>query len=141
MKTLELSNTDGHYYEEIPKDHISQGFFEFPDNTAFKLIHEQQMNMFVFPEQVKRVVPLYDSITNKFLGFVDENQLNEVRIQVLKHGIQGLGVRFSSGNESDFILISPETGDLDKWPTGLFDEKLHTMAQIIRLKNAKKGII
>ena len=26
---LELSNTDGHYYQEIPKEHVSQGGFPF----------------------------------------------------------------------------------------------------------------
>ncbi len=137
MKTLELSNTDGQYYESIPNKHVSQGFFEFSEEEANKLIHEQQMNMFVFPEEVKYRVPLYDSIRNQFLGFVDQNQLNKVRIQVLKLGIEGLGVRYGS----EFIPISPETGDLQKWPLGMFDQQQTDFAEIIRLKMAKKGLI
>lgn len=31
---LELSNTDGHYYQEIPKDHVSQGGFPFGTKCA-----------------------------------------------------------------------------------------------------------
>jgi hypothetical protein len=31
---LELSNTDGKYYTEIPKDHISQGGFPFGSSCA-----------------------------------------------------------------------------------------------------------
>lgn len=35
---LELSNTDGNYYNEIPKDHISQGAFSFGPDCAKKLL-------------------------------------------------------------------------------------------------------
>jgi hypothetical protein len=31
---LELSNTDGKYYQEIPKGHVSQGAFSFGKDCA-----------------------------------------------------------------------------------------------------------
>jgi len=39
-KWLELSNTDGNYYVEIPKGHISQGGFSFGTACATTQINE-----------------------------------------------------------------------------------------------------
>ena len=39
-KWLELSNTDGNYYVEIPKGHISQGEFSFGTVCAITQINE-----------------------------------------------------------------------------------------------------
>ncbi len=39
-KWLELSNTDGNYYAEIPKGHISQGGFSFGTACATTQIKE-----------------------------------------------------------------------------------------------------
>lgn len=35
---LELSNTDGNYYKELPKDHVSQGGFPFGLTCSKKTI-------------------------------------------------------------------------------------------------------
>lgn len=39
-KWLELSNTDGNYYVEVPKGHISQGGFSFGTACATNQINE-----------------------------------------------------------------------------------------------------
>jgi hypothetical protein len=40
IKWLELSQTDGNYYLEIPKGHISQGLFSFGTACAADQINE-----------------------------------------------------------------------------------------------------
>lgn len=37
---LELSNTDGNYYVQIPNEHTSQGGFSFGKKCAFNQINE-----------------------------------------------------------------------------------------------------
>jgi len=44
-KWLELSNTDGNYYVQIPKDHISQGCFSFGTTCATNVINETIKNI------------------------------------------------------------------------------------------------
>lgn len=39
-KWLELSNTDGNYYVEIPSTHVSQGCFSFGTKCAANQINE-----------------------------------------------------------------------------------------------------
>lgn len=38
---LELSNTDGFYYKDIPKGHVSQGVFPFGSHCAKKELKRQ----------------------------------------------------------------------------------------------------
>jgi hypothetical protein len=45
IKWLELSNTDGNYYVEIPKGHISQGSFSFGTDCATEQIRETINNL------------------------------------------------------------------------------------------------
>lgn len=45
MKCLELSNSDGNFYVEIPKGHISQGGFNFGTKCATILICETIKNL------------------------------------------------------------------------------------------------
>lgn len=40
VKWLELSQTDGNYYHEIPKGHISQGSFPFGTSCATNQLNE-----------------------------------------------------------------------------------------------------
>lgn len=40
-KWLELSNTDGNFYIEIPKSHVSQGCFAFGTACAFNQLDYQ----------------------------------------------------------------------------------------------------
>lgn len=40
VKWLEFSHTDGNYYPEIPKGHVSQGFFPFGTTCATAQIKE-----------------------------------------------------------------------------------------------------
>lgn len=44
-KWLELSNTDGNYYLEVPKDHVSQGGFSFGSTCAKLQLKETSENI------------------------------------------------------------------------------------------------
>lgn len=42
---LELSNTDGNYYKEVPTTHISQGMFPFGETCANKQMRDTIKNL------------------------------------------------------------------------------------------------
>jgi len=44
IKWLELSMTDGNYYENLPEGHESQGGFPFGSTCSKKQIQEQKVN-------------------------------------------------------------------------------------------------
>lgn len=45
IKCLELSNSDGNFYSEIPKGHVSQGGFDFGIKCATIQIYETIKNL------------------------------------------------------------------------------------------------
>lgn len=45
IKELELSNTDGNFYNKIPEGHVSQGFFYFGTRCATNQLKETIANL------------------------------------------------------------------------------------------------
>ena len=85
VKWLELSNTDGNYYVEIPEGHVSQGGFSFGIECATRQLNETraaiiqndtayQENMEILKDKVRHtVLDALDSMYPEHHGWKDSD--------------------------------------------------------------------